>query len=153
MFNRGQSNHLCEFLERRRVEAAYVQKRRQYQHSSDDEVDDSSSAPSVIDGSRIPIMVVQRQKYIDRMYSEEHYSSVDVPHYIWVEEGTRLTPALVSECVYDSIYYSLTKPKHREQLKECLEKQDLISFGTTMNLHHDGVSFSEQQPLMVTFGF
>jgi hypothetical protein len=153
MFNRGQSNHLCEFLERMRDEDAYVQKRRQYQHSSDDEVDDSSSTPSVIGSSQIPIMVVQRQKYIDRVYSEEHYSSVDVPHYIWVEQGTCLTPALVSEIVYDSIYHSLTKPKHRDVLKECLEKQEIISFGSTTHLHRDGVSFSEQRPLMVSFVF
>jgi hypothetical protein len=132
MFNIGQSNHVCDFLERMM-----------------DEVDDSSSTPSVIDSSRIPIMVIQRQKYLDRVHSAEHCSSVDVPHYIWVEQGTWLTPALVSDIVYDSIYHSLTKPKYRDVLKEWLEEQEIISFGTTTDLHRDGVSFSEQRPLMV----
>ncbi len=148
MFKRGQGNHLCDFLTRKAQDA----KQRQRLHTSD-----SSSAPSVNGRSRIPIMVIQRQKVIERMYSEEGYTSVDIPQYIWVEEGTCLTPAMVSESVYDSIYRSLTKPKHRDefehQMKECFEQQDLLSFGTTMNLFHDGVSFSEQRPFMVSFGF
>lgn len=161
MFNRGQSNHLCQFLARMKIEDAQKQRQRRHTSSDDDDDDDepdsSSSAPSVNGSSRIPILVVQRQKVIEPLYMQERFTLVDVPHYIWVEDKTRLTPAMVFESAYDSIRQSLTKPKHRDEfdcrMKEGFEKQDLISFGTTMDLLHDGASFSEQRPLIVIFGF
>ncbi len=163
--NRGEANDLTEFLQRKTTDDANLRKQRQNCPNSDDDVSDDDEndddetasahlAISMKGGNQIPILVVQRQKH--KNWMDDLYTGVDVPHYIWVERGTKLTPAMLFERVHDSIYNSLAKPKYRnafdDELTQCFEKQKLLSFGTTTSLDHDGQPFSEQRPYMVCFG-
>jgi hypothetical protein len=108
----------------------------------------------------IPIIVMQRCRFKTKNYwgsvIAEGFQTVDVPVYIWAEEGTRLTPRMVFEKVYDSIRLSLTTTEIQKEFESLvLQKfadQALICFGATMNFTKVSTDFSEEHPLLVITG-
>ncbi len=109
----------------------------------------------------MPVLIIQRQMHkVRNMWHEwemRGYETVDTPHYIWVEKGTVLTPKNVYEIVYQSIRNSLDFDKRRESLDNdvtnCFASQNLMKFGSTMNLHAAAHSITSENPLSVRSGY
>jgi hypothetical protein len=105
----------------------------------------------------IPILVMQRCRYKTKNYWGDviahGFKTVDVPVYIWVEEGTRLTPRMLIEKVCDSIRLSLTSTKTQKEFESLVNEnfadQDLICFGTTTDFTFESTEFTEERPLLV----
>jgi hypothetical protein len=109
----------------------------------------------------IPILIMQRWR---RKYKGLHgqtilepFETLDTPQYIWIEKGTRLTPQMVFEKVRISIRNSLSEVRTQDEFDEKIAKdingQDMLSFGTTMNLDNLAESFTDQEPFSVQFEF
>lgn len=105
----------------------------------------------------IPILVMQRSRYKTKncwgSVIAQGFKTVDVPLYIWVAEGTRLTPRTLFEKVYNSICFSLTSAETQKEfeslVKEKIADQNLICFGTTSNFTLECTEFTEERPLLV----
>ena len=109
----------------------------------------------------LPVLVVQRQARKAKDYWNEGkllgYDTVDVPHYIWIQKGTSVTPELVMDKIIASIRQSFDSDKRRESFdREIMDKfsdQRLICFGSSMYLDRTAVPFSAENPLLVCIEF